>query len=58
MNTNAWYGRLLFFLNKTQRKNCFVVGAKKFLYKPEILIVRFVEIRYESFARDADGLRI
>ena len=35
------------FLNKTKRKTCFVVGAKQFLNKPAILIVRFGEIRHE-----------
>ena len=46
------------YLNKTQRKICFVVGAKQFLYKTEIFIVRFGKIRYEISARVADGLRI
>jgi len=28
MNTNACYGRLLFCLNKTQRKTCFACGSE------------------------------
>jgi len=34
------------------------VGAKKFQYKISILIVQFVEIRYENSARVADRLSI
>ena len=59
--TNVCYAPIVFFLHKTQWKTCLACGREGdsvHNFQTSILIVQFVEIRYESSEHIADHLSI